>query len=679
MGLLESTLKTWSSLLFWPRGRVSASRLIVSNAVCFVLFLLLASHPAAAAGDELRVIAVHTGSAPRVSMVVEPPVTPPQNGSAAESCSVTIYGKPVDTTVTEMASGDLSVALVIDTASGLTSQELAAVQSGAAEFLLRLPDSAHTIVVEAADQPEVIAPMSEHRAEALSAISALRVGGSPATMAATMVAAQSLESAPPGPRAIIVYTQGLDEPGELADRVRLSQAVSHSEAVLNVIQTGTETLWPSVVDQAGGVVVTTNADDIVQSFADLAATLGEQYLVRFEAPGALPAVAQVTFQTGDQEYRTVVNLPDTGPAPAAPPESSEGSPDRGVPWLVAPLVAGLALTALAVFLHRARQRRPAYGGRPSTQVPSPATGAPPPVKAAPNAPVPAQTAPYCPPPNQPSAPTASLPDDHSQNDPQRQPPTWQAESRPTRRSLSAAIEGRRLARLILDSQPQSRPELADQRDQADNKQTEDPHTDLQAGDPAKGRNAASGSEADTKAESGRPDNPTEGGSTPAASIVFTGSGDGIVQLTNNAPGPAAVRIIGNRRPNHFKVRTLGTQDVVVVTTGPYEGVRPLDWDGGNSTGFQVTATGPWRIEVLPLSAMPTFDKSFKGEGDQVIHFTGDGLVAGITPNDNGRIYNVRTLNPNGRHRSIVNPHGRIDSGTQFLHVEAAGSWTLSIT
>lgn len=515
IGLLEPTLKTWWSSLLRRRDRGGGPTLIASNAVGFVLFLLLASHPAAAAADEFRVIAVHSASAPRISMVVETPVTPPENGSAAESCSVTIYGKPIDTTVREMASGDLSVALVIDTASGLTSQELAAVQSGAAEFLLRLPDGAHTMVVAAAGQPEVVAPLSEHRAEALSAISALRVGGSRATMAATMLAAQSFESAPPGPRAIIVYTQGLDEQGELADRVRLSQAVMHSEAILNVIQTGTDTLWPSVVDQAGGGVVTTNAEDIMESFGDLAATLGDQYLVTFEAPGELPAVAQVVFRTGDQEYRTVVNLPDPGPVPAAPTESSEGSPDRGVPWLVVPLVAGLVLTALAVFLHRARQLRPAYSGEPSTQVASPATGAPPPDeaasasapppqtaaaanaplpehaassppaadKAAPSAPVPAQAAPSTPPPEQPAVPTASLPDDPAQNDPPRWPPTSPLESRPAR-SLSGAIEGRRLARLILDSQPESRPEPAEQHGQADDNQAEDPLADHQGRYPA---------------------------------------------------------------------------------------------------------------------------------------------------------------------------------------------------
>jgi von Willebrand factor type A domain len=524
-------------LLFWPRGRGSAFRLIASNAVGFVLFLLLASHPAAAAADEFRVIAVHTASAPRVSMVVEPPVAPPQNGSAAESCTVTIDGKPVATTVSPMASGDLSVALVIDTASGLTSQELAAVQSGATEFLLRLPEGAHTMVVTAAGQPEVVAPLSEHRAEALSAISALRVGDSPATMAATMLAAQSLQSAPPGPRAIIVYTQGRDEQGALADRLRLSRAVLNSEAVLNVIQTGTDILWPSVVDQAGGGVVTTNAEDVVQSFGDLAATLGDQYLVAFEAPGELPAVAQVAFQTGDQEYRTVVNLP----AQAAPTESSEGPPDRRVPWLVASLVAGLVLTALGVFVRRARQLRHADGGEPSTRVASPATGAPPPVKAAsaspppqtaaagnaplpeqaasssptpddaaPSAPVPAQAAPSTPPPKQPAVPTASLSDDAAQNDPPLRPPTSPVESRPARRSLSAAIEGRRLARLILDSQPELQPEPAEQRGQAANNQAEDPLADQQARYPAEGRSTASGSEAGTKTESGRPENPAEG-------------------------------------------------------------------------------------------------------------------------------------------------------------------------
>jgi hypothetical protein len=375
-------------------------------------------------------------------MVIAPPSTAQEDGSEEESCSVTIDGEPVATTVSPMASGNLSVALVIDTASGLTSQELAAVQNGATEFLLRLPGGAYTIVVTAGGQPKVVAPLGGHRAEALSAINALRVGGSRATMPATMLAAESLESAPPGPRAIIVYTHGPDEQGMLPDR--LSQAVLTSEAVVNVIRTDTDALWPSVVEQAGGVVVTTNVEHIVQSFGDLAATLDDQYLVTFEAPGKLPAVAQVAYQTGDQEFTTVVNLPDSDPAQAAPTESSGGPPARGVPpLLVALLVAGLALTMLGVFLRRARQLRPADGREPSTGAASPPTGAQPPDKVA-------------------AAGTPVLP----------------AEPRSARKSLSAAIEGRRLARLILDSQPELRPEPAERHGQADNNQTEDPPGDL---------------------------------------------------------------------------------------------------------------------------------------------------------------------------------------------------------
>ena len=69
-----------------------------------------------------------------------------------------------------------------------------------------------------------------------------------------------------------------------------------------------------------------------------------------------------------------------------------------------------------------------------------------------------------------------------------------------------------MARLTLDSQPELRPEPAEQRGQADNNQTEDPPGDPQAAYPAEDRNTASGSETGTKAENGKRAaiNPTEG-------------------------------------------------------------------------------------------------------------------------------------------------------------------------
>jgi hypothetical protein len=72
-------------------------------------------------------------------------------------------------------------------------------------------------------------------------------------------------AAPPGPRAIIVYVRGFDHHGVLAER--LSQATLLAEAVLNVVQTGDDPFWGSVVDRTGGTVVRTAASQSVESYA----------------------------------------------------------------------------------------------------------------------------------------------------------------------------------------------------------------------------------------------------------------------------------------------------------------------------------------------------------------------------------------------------------------------------
>jgi von Willebrand factor type A domain len=617
----------------------------VYSTVGFVLFVLSAFSPAAAVEEELRVIAVHTASAPKVSMVVEPPVGQPADESATQTCSVTIDGARVETTVTPMASSDLSIALVIDTAAGMTPQKLAAVQSGATDFLLQLvPAGPRTMVIAAGGEPQVVAPLSAKPAEALSAISALRVGGSRATVAATMLAAQSLESAPPGPRAIIVYTHGPDEQEVPADR--LSQAVSHAEAVVSVLQTGTDSLWPSVVDQTGGVVVTTNAENIVQSFGSLAATLGDQYLVTFEAPGELPAVAQVAFQTGDQEYTTVVTLPDAGPAQAAPTQSSGESPARGVPWLLA-LVAGLALTVLIVFLRRDRQLRPADGGQPSTEATS-ADAAPPIV----------------------SPPL-----------PRRSP----------RGSLSAAVQAWR----DLDQQSETarrdpphdqQPPPVPDDDRAQRHESE-----------AVRRQAASTTTRTVMSAAGiwplfsgrgwshhlwPGIRPGEDGRN--ATTVLTGFGDAVVELTNTASWQAAVHITGNTASQYFAVQTLPDQQTLVVTARPYDGVRALDWVGEESTGFEIRATGPWRIETLPMSAIPTFTNSFNGNGNMVVHFTGTGSLVEITGNNEGLHFQVRALSAYGAQHRLVDttsPYAgscQISPRPQLFEIQAAGPWTITI-
>ena len=81
-------------------------------------------------------------------------------------------------------------------------------------------------------------------------------------------------------------------------------------------------------------------------------------------------------------------------------------------------------------------------------------------------------------------------------------------------------------------------------------------------------------------------------------------------------------IAGNAAARFFGVRALGSDSDLLNTLDPYEGVRALDWDGRESTGFEVRATGDWTIQVIPEAAIPTFDTSYEGSGDTVLRFTG---------------------------------------------------------
>ena len=98
---------------------------------------------------------------------------------------------------------------------------------------------------------------------------------------------------------------------------------------------------------------------VVQSYGHLATALGEQYLVAFQAPGELPALAEVTVKTGDVQSRTVVRLPEAGTSADAAKPPSERWPAVVLSGLVLIALAGLALDL------RAHRRASVDSGAPS--------------------------------------------------------------------------------------------------------------------------------------------------------------------------------------------------------------------------------------------------------------------------------------------------------------------------
>ena len=350
----------WWLLLLKRDHRGRATTVVVFTTLAFLLLVPLVPYPALAPPEDPRVIAVHTASAPRVSMVLAVPAAQPDMGLTPEALSVTVSGRPVTTTITPMASRSLSVALVIDTASDMTPEVLEAAQSGATEFLLRLPEGARTMVVASGGDPRVVAPLSPEPADALSAISALRSGGTRSTTAGTLLAAQELAVAPPGPRAIIVYTHGSDKRGPSVEQ--LTQAVARAEAMINVVQTRGDDSWSQVVDRTGGTVLRTATAQAVQAYGRLATELGEQYLVAFQAPGELPAVAEVAVKTGDVQSRTVVTLPEAGTSADAADGGGTSATLRALAFFAA-IATVITLTVVIASTSTAVVRRTRRGGR----------------------------------------------------------------------------------------------------------------------------------------------------------------------------------------------------------------------------------------------------------------------------------------------------------------------------
>jgi head-tail adaptor len=347
----------WSfSLIRWRDHGRAAGRVVALQLIAFLAFLA-ASYPAHARIDHPQVIAVHSASASQVSMVIATPAEQAGEELSPQELSVTVRGRRVPATVTPVASSSLSVALVIDTGGDTPPDVLEAVQSGATEFLLRLPTGARSAVITAGGDPRVVAPLTVEPAAGVTAISSLRPDGARSTAAGAMLAAQELATAPPGPRQVIVFTNGEDTLGPSIEQ--LTQEVTQAQATTYVVQTSPDHSWAQVVDRSGGAVISSSREQVVETVGQLAKALEQQYLVTFDARTDLPAVAALAVNTGETMFRTLVTLPEaanpTGDAGQSSAPTTPGEQSRTSVALVG--LALMTLTVAALVVRVAKHRR----------------------------------------------------------------------------------------------------------------------------------------------------------------------------------------------------------------------------------------------------------------------------------------------------------------------------------
>lgn len=175
--------------------------------------------------------------------------------------------------------------------------------------------------------------------------------------------------------------------------------------------------------------------------------------------------------------------------------------------------------------------------------------------------------------------------------------------------------------------------------------------------------------------------------------TYSGNGDDVVRIEKpSADRPALLVIQGNQQGRHFAVigytASRERTGVLVNTTDPYSGIVPLDLPPTENTALlEVSATGPWSIDVYPIGAAQQVEVpgSFDGEGDRVLWIDGEPSTADISGNRAGRHFAVIAYGRYGNGQGVlVNTTNSYDGtvllprDVLLLEVTGTGSWTIRL-
>ncbi len=179
--------------------------------------------------------------------------------------------------------------------------------------------------------------------------------------------------------------------------------------------------------------------------------------------------------------------------------------------------------------------------------------------------------------------------------------------------------------------------------------------------------------------------------------VYEGRGDSILDVENPF-GAAVIHITGNDAGSYFGVKNYDADnnqiDLLVNTTDPYDGYRPLDWlDAETTVRLGIEAVGNWRIEISPLALLEVNvpPKTVTGSGDSVIFFCCGGTpdTVKISGNSCGSYFGVVGW---GASRELfvneTDPYEGIslvpndlpgDNGGVLFEIQAECDWSIIVT
>ncbi|HEU4349374.1 MAG TPA: hypothetical protein VFR35_16480 [Actinoplanes sp.] len=334
---MSSRTRIWSE----RRAPRTAAALLV------VLLAALGYGPApAAAAVPLPVAAVLTAGG-QTSLVVDLSASTRPGG---QSVSVTLDGVPQPADLVPVVSGDLRVALVVDT-SAAGAAALPAWLSAGARFILEAPAETQAVVIADTAPASAITTPQRGPVEIVRALNTVRAGGERDTAAALALAAGQFPGTPPGRRVVVLYTTAKDAGGPNASA--LSGRLRATGTILVVVGTAdADRYWAGAAAATGGFFAPAGNPVVVPALDQVQTTLSGRYLVRIPTPPTLPATVAVRVDTGDLTLTGDVVI--TEPMREAAPGDGPGL-RAVVLWSLIGAGALALVVALVLLLRRSRR------------------------------------------------------------------------------------------------------------------------------------------------------------------------------------------------------------------------------------------------------------------------------------------------------------------------------------
>jgi hypothetical protein len=173
-------------------------------------------------------------------------------------------------------------------------------------------------------------------------------------------------------------------------------------------------------------------------------------------------------------------------------------------------------------------------------------------------------------------------------------------------------------------------------------------------------------------------------------LTFTGTGDSIVDVETKGAA-RLIHIVGNATERHFAVQGYdsegGRVNLLVNTTDAYDGYMPFDWlDDEITARLEVTATGEWTIEILPLAEIPIakLPGVIEGNADAVYRFTDEPDIAAIASQTGGTHFAIFGWGSSGRDLLVntTDPYAGsvvFERDTFAIQIIAEGEWIIGLT